>query len=305
MKSLRSSALAVILLLLLMQLGRSAFARDLFVNNQTGHDDLTGLSVEIKDQDGPVETICCALKLAAPGDRIEIANTGEPYREQVSIFGCNLRGYEDRPLTINGNGAVIDGTVLAADGAWRHVAGDVFAMRPRRLTYQQLFRDDSPLKRVRLASARGVDVTLQPLQWAFLDGDILLRVEQNNLPQAYDLRHAGQQTGITLYNTRHVVIEDLVVQGFQQDGINAHELVRDCVLRGVECRANGRSGLSVGGVSRVRVEASSFYDNGRAQVRVEGHSKVELIGCEVEGGNGSEKFELRGGRLTVDGKPTY
>ncbi len=304
MKYLRSSAVAVALLLLML-LGGLASARELFVNNQTGHDELTGLSAELKDQDGPVETICCALKRAAPGDRIEIANTGEPYCEQVSIFGCKLYGYVDRPLTIDGNGATIDGTVMAAEGAWRHVAGDVFAMRPRRLTYQQLFRNGAPLKRARLASAAGVDVTLQPLQWAFLDGDILLRVEQNHLPRAYDLRHAGQQTGITLYNTRHVVIQDLVVQGFQQDGINAHELVRNCVLRGVECRANGRAGLSVGGVSRVRVEASSFYDNGRAQVRVEGLSKVELIGCEVEAGDGSDKFDLRGGQLTVDGKPTY
>lgn len=277
-------------------------ARDLFVNNQTGNDDLSGLAAEPSGANGPVVSICKALSLAAPGDRVVLANTGEPYREQVSIFGCDLYGYEDRPFTLSGNGAVLDGTVIAADGAWRHVEGDVFAMRPRRLAYQQLFKGGQPLGRVRLAGLDGAESALQPLQWAYLDGRMLLRVEPNRLPIAYDLRHAGLQTGITLYNTQNVVIEDLVIQGFQQDGVNAHELVRGCVLRRVECRANGRSGLSVGGVSRVRVIESGFYDNGRTQVRAEGLSEVALAGCEVEAPRGASRFGLRGGLLTADGQ---
>lgn len=284
-------------------LSTAATARELHVNNMLGDDRASGLAVESQSGDGPVARICRALELAAPGDRIVIANTGEPYREEVSFFGRNLRGREDRPLVISGNGAVLDGTVVAAQGAWRPVEGDVFSMRPRRLTYQQLFNEGQPLDRVRLASLSGVESALQPLQWAMAEGQIVMRVEKDRLPMAYSLRHAGLQTGLTLYNTRNVVIEDLVIQGFQQDGINAHELVRDCVLRRVECRANGRSGLSVGGVSRVRVEQGNFYDNGRVQVRTEGSSKVELQGCEVESSEGVLKYGLRGGLLLVDGQP--
>lgn len=292
--------LAVLLPLLLLA---PASARDLFVDNRFGDDTRSGLAPMPADNDGPLATIEQALRIAAPGDHIRVANTGTPYREQVSIFGCNQHGLEGRPLTLSGNGAVLDGTVAAAYGAWRHVEGDVFAMRPRRLAYQQLFRDGQPLERAALVTHYGVAQALGPLQWSYLDGRLLLRVEEGDLPSYYDLRHAGLQTGITLYNTRHVVIEDFIVQGFQQDGVNAHELVRDCVLRGVECRANGRSGLSVGGVSRVRADRCAFYDNGRVQVRAEGLSRLTLVGCEVAGGQGALRYGLRGGEILSGGRP--
>ncbi|TWT76859.1 hypothetical protein Pla123a_22820 [Posidoniimonas polymericola] len=276
--------------------------RDIYVNNLAGDDRLSGLNQELSGDHGPVASICRALKIAAAGDHVIVANTGELYREQLSVFGCNLRGYEDRPLTISGNGATLDGTVMAADGSWRHVDGDVFAMSPRRLTFQQLFKAGSPLARVRVASATDADQALQPLQWAMTQNEILLRVDRGRLPEQYELRHAGMQTGITLYNTRHVVVEDFVVQGFQQDGVNAHTLVNDCVLRRIECRANGRSGLSVGGASRVLVEESGFYDNGRAQVRVEGHAKLTLDGCELDDDQDAAPYLLQRGDLTIDGE---
>ena len=58
--------------------------------------------------------------------------------------------------------------------------------------------------------------------------------------------------GITLYEVRNVVIRDLIVQGFQLDGINAHDGVFDALLKKVTCRGNARSGICVGGASRVR-----------------------------------------------------
>lgn len=279
-----------------------AFAKDFYVNNLIGHDEQNGFTAEPDVVDGPVASICQALKVAAPGDHIHVANTGEPYREQVSLSGCNPRGRDDRPLIISGNGATLDGTVVAAYGAWHHVRGDVFAMRPRRLTYQQLFLEGKPLARIQLASAYGIDGVLQPLDWAMAQGHIYLRVEEGHLPHFYDLRHAGLQTGITLYNTHNVVIEDFIVQGFQQDGVNAHELVKGCVLRRIECRANGRSGLSVGGVSQLRVEQSNFYDNGRWQVRAEQQAKLELYDCDVEAREQTLRYGLSGGAITVDGQ---
>ncbi|MEX0713437.1 MAG: hypothetical protein WD278_13865 [Pirellulales bacterium] len=48
------------------------------------------------------------------------------------------------------------------------------------------------------------------------------------------------QTGITLYHMHDVAVVDLIVQGFQLDGINAHDGVRSCYLSGITCRGNGR-----------------------------------------------------------------
>ncbi|MEM6655336.1 MAG: right-handed parallel beta-helix repeat-containing protein [Planctomycetota bacterium] len=143
---------------------------------------------------------------------------------------------------------------------------------------------------------------LPPLHWSLAGSAVRLHVEAGKLPRDYDLRHAGVQTGLTLYNTRHVVVDGFVFQGFQQDGVNAHELVRDCTLRNIECRANGRSGLSVGGSSRVGVENGKFYDNGRVQVRTEGVAKLALTGSDVDRAAGPG-YSHGGRSLTVDGAP--
>src|SRR5690606_38634565 len=235
---------------------------------------------------------------ADPGDHIHIAKTDRPYREQISISGPWLQGRADRPLLISGNGAVLDGTVVAAAGAWQNVEGDVFSMRPKRLTFQQLYRAGTPLKRVWIGDFTDVESQLQPLEWALSHDRIYFRVEKGMLPASYSLRHAGLQTGITLYNTQHVRIENLVVQGFQQDGINALGLVRNWGLAGLACRGDGRSGSSGGGASRVVMQNSTRSDNGVAQLRLEGQAPVTLENCDVAGSPDAPAYAVRGGELT-------
>jgi len=278
-------------------------ARDVYVNNVIGNDMNVGGRTDVRPQDGPVRTLNRALRLVDRGGRIVVANTGEPYREMISVCDVEQRGYPGQPLVIQGNGAVLDGTVATAPGAWTYETDNIFSFRPRRLTYQQLFRDGKPLARLRTTNFPGATLPLEPLRWALLTDRIAFRVEDGNLPEHYALRHAGLQAGITLYNTEHVRIEDLVVQGFQLDGISARELVRNCQLVRVECRANGRSGISVGGVSRVSLSSCNAYDNGRAQLRVEGRGRVTAERCDFDkDGKDVPWLELRGGRAVVDGQ---
>lgn len=293
----------LLLLVILTLSAPLAGAADLYVNNQLGSDDLLGGRSQRMGRQGPVESINCALRLAAPGDRIVVAKTESPYREQISISGRCLRGLSHRNLVIESDGAVLDGTVIAEAGAWRHVAGNLFAMTPRRLRYQQVFLQGKPLEQVQLVSTNGAEQILRPMQWALTSSAILLRAEEDRLPESYGLRHTGRQTGITLHNTRGVVIRGFVIQGFQQDGINAFELVKNCRIENVECRANGRSGISVGGVSRVTAVGCNLYDNGQAQARTEGLAQLDLNECDIDKDSSLNPLQARGGQLRVDGKP--
>jgi hypothetical protein len=292
-----------LVVIVVLSLVGPAIARDVFVNNVSGNDRSNGRSADAESGSGPVRSLDRALRLVDRGGRLVLANTGEPYREMISLSDVEQRGYPDQPLVIAGNGATLDRTVVAESGAWRYENDHIFSFRPRRLAYQQLFRDGRPLTHVRADSFLGWRIGLRPLEWTLLSDRIALRVEDGRLPEQYGLRHAGLQTGITLYNTQYVRIEDLVIQGFQQDGINAHELVKHCELVRVECRANGRSGISVGGVSQVSITDSNCYDNGRAQLRVEGLARVMAQRCEF----GSDRdavapVETRdSARATIDG----
>jgi hypothetical protein len=260
----------------------SVAARDIFVNNVTGDDLRSGGSPTSHGAaSGPVRTIARALRAAEKGDRIMLADTGQPYRASITLHGGRHSGFPSRPFVIQGNGAVLDGSQSVPGDRWEHYQGNVFRFQPVRMTYQQLFLDGQPAQRRRATPGDGQPRSLKPLEWSLFDRYLYFRVEKDKLPHRYQLSHAVLPAGITLYQVRHVVISDLVIQGFQLDGVNAHDGVVDATLVGLTCRVNGRSGFSVGGASRVRVQGCSASGNGAAQVRCEGWSRTEIVNCTL------------------------
>jgi hypothetical protein len=252
-------------------------AADIFVNNVLGDDRRGGSQPAVTGENiGPCLTIAKALRITQPGDRIILASTGQPYRESITIQGPRHSGSARYPTTILGGGAILDGTISLEGAVWEYAASGIFRTRPPHLSYQQLFLDDQPLARRQPAS--GQAPLLEPREWCLADGWIYFRVEEGKLPESYNLSCCGEQVGITLYEVHDVVIRDLVVRGFWLDGVNCHDGVRDGVLANILSSDNGRSGFSIGGASRVRLENCSAAGNSEAQLRTEGFCTLELIG---------------------------
>lgn len=286
-------------LLLTLTLGSAATARDLFVNNQTGNNNADGMSATFRNgESGPLKTINRALKLAMKGDRIFIANTGIPYREMLSVQGGHHSGLPRIEFQIIGNGAVLDGRREIAPEKWEFVSENVYRFRPYKMQHQVLYLGDKPADRVPADAASATLPKLAPLQWCLWNRHIYLRTEDGKLPSDYDLSNTFLQVGITMYQVRNVVISDLVVQGFQLDGINAHDGVSASALVGVVCRGNGRSGISVGGASRLTIQNSLVGNNGVAQVRTEGFCQARLIDCDLLE-NTAPAIVKEGGQVTV------
>ncbi|MBP89266.1 MAG: hypothetical protein CMJ64_21540 [Planctomycetaceae bacterium] len=284
---------------LLTALSSSVCARDIFVDNVAGDDRRKGESPEINARaGGPCRSIRRALELAERADRVVIANTGQPYHESLTLQAGRHSGLPSRPFTIVGNGATLDGSAPVPRDAWEQVEGNIFRFRPRRATFQLLFLDGKPAPRRMVDRSQGFP-ELEPLEWCLLDRTVYLRVDKDRLPHQYDLSYTSLQVGITLYEVRHVLVTDLVVQGFQQDGVNAHDSAFDTTLVGLTCRGNGRSGISVGGASRVKIYASLVGNNGTAQVRTEGFSRTEIINCDLIDAAHAPATVREGGQLTI------
>lgn len=269
-------------LVLLLASASTGYGRDWYVDNVSGDDRKNGLQPNsTSDFDGPVQTIAKALRHAHGLDRIILANTGEPYRESISL-GPVHSGIAAAPFTIIGNGAILDGQRLVPTDAWEHFHGETFQFQPSRLSAaQQLFLDGRPLVKGPGPTADGRLPTLGAMQWRYFDQHIQFRPEPTRLPHAYALSYAAEPVAITIYKVNHVLIQDLVVQGYQLDGINAHEGAFNTRLVGITARGNGRSGISIGGASQVTLEACLVGNNGLAQVRTEGWSKTALINCTL------------------------
>jgi hypothetical protein len=259
----------------------SVAGRDIFVDNARGDDARDGRAPVIEGRAaGPCRTIRRALQMAGNGDRIVLAKNEEPYRESVTLQASRHSGMPTRPFIIEGNGAVLDGTQAVPPLAWEHVKDRVFRFRPPKMSYQVLYLDGKPAQRVAISPGGGLP-NLAPLEWCLYDRSLYFRTEANRLPRHYNLTHTGLPVGITLYEVRHVVVNDLVVQGFQLDGVNAHDSVFEASLVGLTCRGNGRSGISIGGASRVEVSGCLVGDNGAAQVRTEGYSHTRIRNCDL------------------------
>jgi hypothetical protein len=258
-----------------------ARARDVFVDNVVGDDRRDGSSAELSGtQGGPCRTITRGLTRIQPGDRLVIANHGQPYCESVTLQAARHSGVGGRPFEIVGNKAVLDGRAKVSAGAWEHDRGDVYRFQPPRMGHLMLYLEDKPALR-HVAGDDAAPGGLKPLEWTLWRGHVYFCAEQGRAPRDYDLSYSALPVGITLYDVHHVWISDLVVQGFQLDGVNAHDNVVEATLLGLTCRGNGRSGISVGGASSVRVKACVLGDNGAAQLRTEGVSKTEIVDCDL------------------------
>ena len=278
-------------------------AAEIFVDNVGGDDLLDGTAPDKPGgYIGPVRTIAKAVRISGPSDRIQLKKNAEPYHESFTLFGGPNSGMNpDAPFIIQGNGAVLDGSRPVPAWAWRYYQGDVYRFAPPRLTYQQLFLDGRPAVRKPYEPASGKLPALEPHEWCLAGSCIYFRVDKGRLPSEYPLRYAAEQTGITLYRVHDVAILDLVVQGFQQDGINAHDGVRRAFLAGLNCRGNGRSGVAVTNTSQVDLGGCLLGDNGVAQLLLEGYAEVHLTNCDVLD-NTAPKFFRHGGRLFIEGK---
>ena len=281
----------------------SAAEFTIYVNNQVGNDRFDGRSPQPTGRNmGPVETIARAVKMAGSGGRVVIAATGQSYYENIALFGYRNSGTPRQPFRIEGQGAVIDGTISVPPRAWEIAGGTLFRFKPERLAPQVLYYKGKPLEQVTAKAASIVRPQIKTLQWCYYDGYIYFRVESHMVPETYALRYAGHGAGIMLYRVDGVEISGLTIQGFQFDGIQAKDAVSQIRLVGLNLRGNGRSGLSVTGASRVSASNCLIGNNGQAQVRVEGYCQTLLDDCDVLD-NTAPPYFVRGGKLFIDGKP--
>ena len=256
-------------------------ARELYVNNETGDDRFEGRSPQYFSGDGPCRSIARALFLAQAGDTVVLAKTAQPYRESVTLQGERHSGNSFRPFRLVGNGATLDGREPIRSAAWESVGGDIVRFEPARKSLGLLYLDELPAYPRRESVSAARPERLQPGEGCLFDGWFYFRRAPSRIVSEYALSATALPVGITLYDVRNVRIEDLVVQGFQQDGIAAADGVYDVTLEGLTLRGNGRAGAAIVGASRVTLSNCLAGNNGRAQVWAAGHCWVDLRDCAL------------------------
>ena len=243
---------------------RRTDAGTIYVNNRLGSDACNGIRAEaITEQTGPVKTIGRALKLAGRSDVISLANTGVPYYESISLVGSKHSGPVQQPFTILGNGATLSGAMAVPETAWQQVGSDLWQLKPYRKGHYQLILDGKAVSEVkRPAGKTWTEVPeMPPVSWCAFKGAMYFQAERLDDPESMRFGLARQACGITFYGVNNVVIDNLTIQHFRIDGVNASDHAKDVVLQNVVLTENGRAGLTVAGTSLVAVLQSRIERN--------------------------------------------
>lgn len=263
----------------LLALAQSAAAATIYVDSRIGDDRLDGLTVEqVSDYSGPVRTLHRAVMLVRSGDQIVLANNGAPYRGGLALYGLQHSGSPDFPIEVVGNGCVLTGAKPIEPGAWRMVGNDLWRITPQRKGWYQLVLDGAAVPEVRAEPGATSPPALTPHSWCAFEGAVYYCPPEDQDAPDLPLELADEQTGLTLLACEHIVIRDLTVQHFRQDGINLHDRCRNVLLENVTCRGNGRTGVVVGGTSSVLLRNVTCAGNREASLRIE-----ELGVADAEG----------------------
>lgn len=296
-------------------IGFTSEAKTVYVNNTMGDDRFTG---EREDFDvveaGPVRTIKRATELARLGDTISLADTGVPYQECVSLTNKNASGINaEYPFILEGNGASLDGRVTVEHEKWEHFKeiyknvkdnppeyqGDIFRLHvakyyPNAVCYCMLFVDAMPIQNKSAEPMESPVGQLNELDAALFEGYLYFRPEKGKTPDDYKLEITALRTGITLNHVDHVVIRNLIVQGFQLDGVSLANSATNVIIEQCTIRGNARSGMAVGWGSDVKASRILMCANAFSEVLTLPYSRVKIEKSRLSGDYGKPWIDQSG-----------
>ena len=262
-------------------------APDLHVDPKTGDDANNGRLA-------PVKTIARAMKLAQPGDTIHL--TPETYYESADF--TNKHGLPGKPITLDGHGAILDGSELVTSAEWEQVSPDLYRRQKIYKTTDDAIVArwfllwDGEMQRMGTCSKGPSEPLkqpedLEPGEWTFVqeDGDAFyLKLPPGQKLDEANIRYPKRSsavvqsitgswltvknvTGMHVYNDgynvhgsqRNLVYENIAAINCGDDGFSAHEDV-DCQIDGF---------VSIG-------NATGLCDTGTSQTH---YQNVYISGC--------------------------
>jgi acetyl esterase/lipase len=243
-------------------------AIDLYVNPQTGSDTANGRSAEIKAGNGPFKTIAHAIATANASDTIHLAPL---IYTNESVEFRNKSGEPDKPITLDGHGAIIDGSDPLIERDWHEVDPGLY--RNTALYAKPLLASEAFVSRFALAmngklnrmghSAKGRSDPYKAVadlkfgEWTYQEKDehaYFLRIDPTKTLANYNIRVPTRVSAVQIYgNVSHLVIKNITATHVINDGFalttgsapnEINYKVRDIVyenIKAIECCDDGMS----------------------------------------------------------------
>ena len=222
-------------------------ARALRVDPRSGDDKNDGTT-------SPLKTIARAIRIAQPGDTIHLATAR--YFESADL--SNKHGAAGSPITLDGHGAVLDGSepVRAAD--WESLGGGLFRkvkLVPRMddaILGRWFFLWDGKMNHMgRTSKGKSAPLKkpadLQPDEWTYVKDEdaFYLRIAEGRSLDAANIRYPARSSGVVeSIAGSHLTVRNIIATHVYNDGYNIHGAQRDMVFENIAAIECGDDGFS-------------------------------------------------------------
>jgi HEAT repeat protein len=217
------------------------------VNPATGDDSQDGITK-------PVKTIARAIRLAQPGDTVHL--TPGTYFESADL--TNRNGLPGKPITLDGHGAILDGSepVRAAD--WESLGKGLFRkvkLIPRMdaaILGRWFFLWNGTMNHMgRTSKGRSAPLKkpeeLQTNEWTYVQAEdaFYLRLPEDQGVDAANIRYPLRSSAvIESGHGSHLVVRNITGTHVYNDGYNIHGTQRACVFENIAAIECGDDGFS-------------------------------------------------------------
>jgi hypothetical protein len=248
-------------------------ARDRYVDPVRGNDRNDGYAAVPDGKGrGPVRSIRYGVRFAEPGDTVHLAATARPYHESP-VFHDRIQP-ADKPITLDGHGAVITGAELIDLATWDQVA-------PGRYRKAKLLRTDEAVigryffringrmqhmgRTSKGPSAKlKAPADLAPGEWTYVKEEdaFYVQIDPKKTPADYVIEAPMRSAGVQISGSNeNIVIRNLHTRHVYNDGFNIHGYCRNVLLENVSAVECGDDGISAHDDCRIVVDGFTSIGN--------------------------------------------
>lgn len=255
--------------------------------------------------DADVPTIAHAIKRSAPGDTIHL-EAGKVYRDYAGFYG--KKGEPGRPITLDGHGAILDGSDPLDPASWTETEAGLFAhadLLPNlnaAVLSRWFFLWNGEVQRMGRASKAKSEPfkapgELVPGEWTFVRDPSRESPESKRIFGTFYLKLAPgrrladeaifvpvRSAGVQFAgDNAHLVIRNLTARYPYNDGFNIHGDCREVVFENIAAHGCGDDGISAHESAQYRVagfvsigNSTGICDTGSAETS---YDRVFIADC--------------------------
>lgn len=219
----------------------------------------------------PVKTIARGIKLAQPGDTVHL--TPGTYHEGVDL--SLKRGMPDKPITVDGHGAVIEGSEPIQAAEWEDLGQGLYRkvkLMPRMdaaMIGRWFFLWDGRMNLMgRTSKASGALLKkveeLRPDEWTYIKEEeaFYIKLPEGKTLAAANIRYPLRANAVTLAGKgAHLVVKNITGTHVYNDGFNIHGEQVDTVFENITAIDCGDDGFSAHENAECRIDGFTSIGN--------------------------------------------